>query len=147
MTVSGHNEISPGIVLFDGLCHLCSGWVRFVFHRDKQARIRFAPLQSNIAKEFMEKLDVSANSLETIVYIESDKAYIKSTAVLKVLKRLRFPWPILAIGLIIPRPLRDWMYDVIARRRYRWFGQREVCMMPNEELKTDAHQVDTQQRQ
>ena len=70
MTVSGHNEISPGIVLFDGLCHLCSGWVRFVFHRDKQARIRFAPLQSNIAKEFMEKLDVSANSLETIVYIE-----------------------------------------------------------------------------
>ncbi len=118
------------IVLFDGECNLCNRSVQFIIRRDRRGRFKFAPLQWAIAKQLTERTE-SAGSM---LLIENGKTHRESTAALRICKNLRFPWPILSALIVIPRPIRDFAYRWIARNRYRWFGKREACMVPTEEL-------------
>jgi predicted DCC family thiol-disulfide oxidoreductase YuxK len=118
-------------VLFDGVCNLCNGAVRFILARDPAARFQFASLQSEAARRL---LGENAPE-ETIVLREGGKIYSQSTAALRIARELRFPWPLLYAFIVVPRPLRDAIYDWVARHRYQWFGKREVCMVPMPEVR------------
>jgi len=130
------NEIAPySTVLFDGHCNLCSGSVKFIVRRDPQRRFRFAPLQSAIGAEIVERFGRESRDLSSILLLEGDRLYDRSSAALRIARGLRFLWPILSVGLLIPAPIRDWIYSWIARNRYRWFGKTEACMMPTDDLR------------
>ena len=122
------------IILFDGVCNLCSGAVQFVIERDPAARFRFAALQSPVAARLMESTRIG-DRLDSIVLVEDGRVWTQSTAALRIARRLRFPWPVAYAMIVVPRPLRDWIYNLVARNRYRWFGQREACMVPTPALR------------
>ena len=124
-----------GTILFDGVCNLCNGFVRFVIARDPAARFRFAPLTSPAATPVLRQAGVSLPLPDSIVFIEDGQAYVRSDAALRIARGLRFPWPLLYGFVIVPRVIRDGIYDVIAARRYRWFGRRDACMVPTPELR------------
>lgn len=123
------------VLLFDGICNLCNGAVNFVIERDKKAVLKFAPLQSEEAKKLLEKLDLSLNEMKSFILIENKKSYLKSTAVLRVCRYLKDPWPLMYGFIIVPKFIRDGIYTWIARNRYRWFGKKETCMIPTPELR------------
>jgi len=122
-------EDSP-VILFDGVCNLCTGSVQFVIERDSRRQFRFASLQSAAA----ERLLGSRDQLESMVLVAGGKVYRKSTAALLIARRLDGLWPLLAAFLVIPKFLRDAVYDWIGSRRYRMFGKRDVCWTPKPEL-------------
>ena len=124
----------PATILFDGVCNLCNGFVRFVIERDSGAHFRFAALSSPAAGRLLADAGVKPPLPDTIILIQDGAVYYRSDAPLRIARGLRFPWP-LAYGLVVvPRFIRDRVYDVIAARRYRWFGRREACMVPTPEL-------------
>ena len=122
-----------GIVLFDGLCHLCDGAVRFILKRERAAELKFAPLQSDFGKSLLQKYGYSPNYLDGLILIESNRAHDRSSACLRIAGKLNFPWRLLFPLLIIPKPLRDFIYGNIAAVRYRWFGKKESCSLPHGE--------------
>ena len=124
------------IILFDGVCNLCNGAITFIIQRDKKDIFRYAPLQSEIGKELAAKHHIDLDKVDSIILVSEDKAYAKSTAALRIAKQLSAGWPLLAVFLILPRFLRDGVYDFIARNRYKWFGKKEACMIPTPELKS-----------
>nr|WP_269847036.1 DCC1-like thiol-disulfide oxidoreductase family protein [Paenibacillus sonchi] len=121
--------------MIDGVCHLCQGLVRFIIPRDPQGRILFAPLQSEISRKLMNDSGLVPGQLSTVVLLENGVCYTESAAVLRIARRLRFPWPAAYLFIIIPRPLRDALYRLVARNRYRWFGRDEQCMVPTPEIR------------
>ena len=121
------------IVLFDGVCNLCNGAVQFLLRRDRRRRFRFAALQSAAGRALLEQHGLPTETLETLVVLESGKARLRSAAALHLARRLPWPWPLLAVFTILPRPLRDALYAFVARHRYRWFGRRESCRLPSAE--------------
>jgi predicted DCC family thiol-disulfide oxidoreductase YuxK len=122
------------VLLFDGVCTLCNGFVRFVIERDPAGRFQFAPLQSAAAARL---LGATARPLpDSLVLLEDGRLFTRSTAALRVARGLRFPWPLAYVFVAVPRPVRDWVYDAVARNRYRWFGRREICMVPTPELRS-----------
>ena len=124
------------LVLFDGVCNLCNGFVQFVIERDPAARFQFGALQSDAAQRLLASAGWSSpETPETVVLLEDGRVFTRSTAALRIVRRLSFPWPLAYGFILIPRPLRDAIYDSIARRRYRWFGRREQCMMPTPGLR------------
>lgn len=126
------------IVLFDGVCNLCSGVVRFLIARDPHARFRFAPLQSDAARRACAEVGATppaAVEPDTIIVIVNGRALERSDAALAIASRLPFPWPMFGVFRILPRALRDWLYRFVAKNRYRWFGKSETCMMPTPELR------------
>jgi predicted DCC family thiol-disulfide oxidoreductase YuxK len=124
------------VVLFDGVCNLCSGWVQFLLRRDPGGRFRFASLQSDIGRELARRHGLSAGAMDSVVLIEGDRAYERSTAVLRICRLLPGAWPALAVFRIVPAAVRDWVYDRVAANRYRWFGRREACWLPAAEWRT-----------
>jgi predicted DCC family thiol-disulfide oxidoreductase YuxK len=118
------------VVLFDGVCRLCSGWVRFLIRFDRERRFRLAPVQSPEGQAILEWYGLPTDHYETVLLVEGARLSTKSTAVLRVMGGLPFPWWLAAIGRIVPRRIRDWLYDRIARNRYRLFGRREACLRP-----------------
>ena len=124
-----------GTILFDGVCNLCNGFVRFVVARDPEARFRFAALTSPAAAENLRQAGVTAPIPDSMVLVEDGRVYFRSDAPLRISRRLRFPWPLLYGFIVVPRFIRDRVYDIIAARRYRWFGRRDVCMVPTPELR------------
>jgi len=124
-----------GVVLFDGVCNLCNSTVSFLIKRDKNKIFRFAHLQSETARSLLEKHQLEGKGVDSIVYIEKEKSYIKSTAVLKILRHLKQPYPLLYIFIIIPLFMRNAAYNLIANNRYRWFGKYDNCIVPTDELK------------
>lgn len=123
------------IVLFDGVCNLCNGAITFIIKRDKKDVFRYAPLQSKVGKELAAKHHIDLDRVDSIILVREDKAYAKSTAALRIAKQLSAGWPVLAVFLILPRFLRDAVYDFIARNRYKWFGKKDACMIPTPELR------------
>src|SRR5262249_43935000 len=124
------------IVLFDGVCNLCSSSVQFVLKKEKEPRLKFASLQSETGKQLLKKYQVDSSKVDSIVFIKNDKAYIKSGAALRLTTYLRGLYPALYGFLIIPPFIRNWFYDWIAAHRYKWFGKTEACMIPNPELRS-----------
>jgi predicted DCC family thiol-disulfide oxidoreductase YuxK len=123
------------IVLFDGVCNLCNGAVIFMIKRDREDRIRFAALQSDVGKRLVTKYRIDTKNVDSIIFIDGDKAYDKSSAALHIAFYLKSLYPLLYGLLIVPRTIRDGVYDYIARNRYSWYGKKESCMIPTPELK------------
>lgn len=119
------------VILFDGDCSMCSAVVRFVLRRDPSpGQFRFASLQSDAGQRLLEAHRLPTGEFDSFVLIDHGTVSLRSSAALGVVRRLGFPWSLLAIGVIVPRPLRDALYRWVARNRYRWFGRLESCMVP-----------------
>ena len=121
------------IVLFDGVCHLCDRAVRFILKRERTEELKFAPLQSDSGKLLLQKYGYPSNYLDGLILIENNRAHDRSSACLRIVVKLNFPWNLLFPLLIIPKPLRDFIYGMIASVRYRWFGKKESCSLPQGE--------------
>jgi predicted DCC family thiol-disulfide oxidoreductase YuxK len=130
------------ILLFDGVCNVCEWTVCFVVPRDPQGRFRFASLQSNAAGRLLRQAGLPLDQVDTVVLIEGERVSLRSTAILRVLRRLVFPWPLLYPLILVPRALRDRAYDAFAARRYRWFGKQDTCLVPGPDLATRFLEVD-----
>lgn len=128
------NENKP-IILFDGVCNLCNSSVQFVLKRDKQGLFRFASLQSDAGRIFLERHGLPTDDFNSFILVEGEKVYSRSTAALKVTSRLDGGWKLLGIFWVVPSFIRDIVYDFIAKNRYRFFGKREHCMLPRPEWK------------
>lgn len=125
------------LILFDGVCNLCNSSVQYVINHDKQNRFLFAPLQSDIGEAIIDKFNIDRSKTDSILlYSEDQGLAIKSTAALKIAKHLGFPRNLLSVFIIIPPFIRNWVYDYIAKNRYKWYGKREECMIPTPELKS-----------
>jgi predicted DCC family thiol-disulfide oxidoreductase YuxK len=124
------------IILFDGVCNLCSGVVHFLIRRDPKGKFRFASLQSEAGLALLKQVHINSGQIDTIVVIEGDRCYTRSAAALRIAKHLPGLWPVLYIGILIPTPLRNKLYDWVARNRYRWFGRKEQCMLPTPAIKS-----------
>lgn len=129
---------SQRVVMFDGICNLCSGFVQVLLKLDKNEKFLFCALQSEKGKELLQKSSRDKNILspDTVIYIRNDKCLDRSSAALYILKDLGGIISIFSIFLIIPKPLRDLVYKVIAKYRYRLFGRKETCMIPTPELES-----------
>ena len=121
------------VILFDGICNLCNNSVQFILKYEKEETFKFAPLQSDVAKKILAPFQQQAIT-DSVLLIENGKLYQQSTAALRIAKRLKYFWVLFPL-IYIPKWIRDPVYDWIARNRYRWFGTRESCMMPDENQK------------
>jgi predicted DCC family thiol-disulfide oxidoreductase YuxK len=126
--------VAKSVILFDGVCNLCNAWVQFVIERDPGARFAFATLGSDAANALLGSRQWVPTS-DSIILVEKDAIYDQSTAALRIVRRLSGAWPLAAVFLVVPKVLRDAVYRVIARNRYRWFGRRDACMVPTPELR------------
>ena len=122
------------IILFDGLCVFCNSAVNFVLKRDNAKKYKFVSLQSPIGIELCEQHNVDTNEIDSIILIKNGKTYVKSAAILEILKDMPIGWRLLRIGIILPRFIRDWLYDVIAKYRYKIFGKKDELAVPSEDL-------------
>lgn len=130
-----HDDVKDqpqAIILFDGVCNLCNRMVDVVIRHDPADRFAFASLQSEHGKALARDHGIDTEALSSMVLIESGQAYLRSTAALRVYRRLRGPLRLLWPFIAVPRPIRDAVYNFIAKHRYRWFGEREVCRLPTE---------------
>lgn len=126
--------MNQAIILFDGVCNLCNGFVQFVIKRDVKNRFLFASLQSEEGKGLIRKEGDGREQIKTIVLIENGIFYKRSTAVLKICKHLAGSIKLVYVFTIIPAFIRDILYKIIARKRYAWFGKRNECMVPTPDL-------------
>ena len=122
------------ILFFDGVCNLCSGTVRWIIKRDKRGVFRFAPLQGETGAAFLRVHGLCTDAHDTFIYFRDGKVLDRSTAALHVVRDLGFPWNMVYPLIIVPRFLRDAVYKLIARNRYRWFGRQDSCMVPTPEV-------------
>lgn len=130
------NPPDAPIILFDGVCHLCSASVRFVIRRDPHARCRFLPIQSGRGREIYRAHGLDPEKPDTLLVLAGGKVLLRSDAAIAIGRELGFPWSIASVGRILPRSLRDALYDFIAQRRYRWFGKDASCLVPTPEVRS-----------
>lgn len=129
------NNRQHSIILFDGVCNLCNNTINFIIRHDKNDIFKFAPLQSSVSDELLRSFPLSQNKLDSIVLLENGKKYTQSSAALRIAKKLSGGYPILYGLMIIPKFVRDWVYSIIAKNRYKWFGKKDSCMIPTPELR------------
>jgi predicted DCC family thiol-disulfide oxidoreductase YuxK len=129
------NTLDEPILLFDGVCHFCNHTVQFVIRHDKREKFRFAALQSSSGQKLLKKFDLPTNDFDSFVMITNNTFYTKSTAALQVCLVLGGLWRILYVLKVLPKPLRDGIYTILAKNRYKWFGKEESCMIPSPELR------------
>ena len=123
------------IIIFDGVCSLCEFSVRFIVKNDRQARFRFVSAQSERGKDLQRSCGVDTLKDGTVILLEHDQVHIKSDAALHIAKNLDGAWRLLYILRFIPKPVREYFYAIISKNRYRWFGKRDECLLPDENLK------------
>ncbi len=121
------------IVLFDGVCYLCSGWASFLLKYDRRALFRLASVQSEAGQAILHYHGFPTDVYETMVYVEAGTAFTKSTAFLKIIGQLPYPWAALRFLAVVPLAIRDWLYDRVALNRYTLFGRRRECFVPDPE--------------
>jgi len=125
--------VPDGLVLFDGVCVLCAGWVRFLLERDRAEFFRFTPIQSPYGRALAQRLGINAEMPETNAVIVGGRAHFKADSAMQALASLpRWRW--VRIFSVLPRRVRDWLYDRVARNRYQLFGRTEACMVPTPEI-------------
>ena len=124
------------IVLFDGVCNLCSGFVQFVYPRDPERKYRFASLQSDVGQALLAEHDLPTDELESIVLIEDGESYVKSAAVIQIATGLGGGYRLLSPFRYVPAAVRDRVYDFVADHRYKWFGKKDRCMMPSGDVQS-----------
>lgn len=121
------------IILFDGVCNFCNSSVNFIIDNDKNDVFRFASLQSESGQKYLKEFNLPLDKFSTIVLIDNEKYFIRTTAALLIAKNLKLPYNLLYIFIIVPPLIRNIFYDIIAHYRYRWFGKKDVCRIPTEE--------------
>ena len=134
-TVNDVRHIPENLILFDGVCNLCSALVQFVIRNDQAAKFRFATIQSEIGKEIFQSHGLDASDLQTFVFIADGRMFVRSDAAIEVVSRFGGGWRTFKIFRFVPRMVRDAIYSIIARNRYRWFGRKEVCMVPTADIR------------
>jgi len=128
------NSSEPKILLFDGVCNLCNRFVQFTIRRDPKGRFKFASLQSESGQALLQKLGLPRDDFRTFVLVKGEKYFLRSTAALRVLRELGGVWELFYVFIFIPRPLRDFIYGIISKSRYRIFGKRDSCMIPTPDI-------------
>ena len=123
------------LVIFDGVCNLCAHSVKFILDHEAGQTLRFTPLQSPAGARFMRELGLDPGDAKTIVLIADGRPYMRSDAAIRISQYFDGAWKLLGMIRIVPRPIRDWAYDIVARNRYRWFGRFDTCMVPTPQLK------------
>ena len=129
------NKTKQSILLFDGVCNLCISTVNFIIKRDSKEKFKFTTLQSESGQALIKKFGLPTNDFNSIVFISRGKYFLKSTAVLHILKELGGVWKLCYVFIIFPRPFRNFIYRIIANTRYRIFGKRDICIIPTPETK------------
>ncbi|WP_404452205.1 thiol-disulfide oxidoreductase DCC family protein [Virgibacillus necropolis] len=122
------------VILFDGECNFCDHSVQFIIKRDKKAIYKFASIQSDIGQKILKNFNVPEN-IDSLILVEGNKCYFKSSAALRICKNLKGGWKLLYCFLSIPKLVRDYFYDIIAKNRYKWFGKKDACMLPSPEMR------------
>lgn len=130
-----NTDTNSPILLFDGVCNLCNASVQWVIRRDPKGIFRFAPLQSETGQSLLRQSGLSSEHFDTVVLVDGDRIFTRSDAALEIASRIGGLWSLLAVFRLVPRPIRNAVYDWIARHRYRWFGKTEACMIPRPEWK------------
>jgi predicted DCC family thiol-disulfide oxidoreductase YuxK len=134
MTTTAITSTAP-VLLFDGVCNLCNAAVNWVIDHDEAGRVRLGALQSDAGQALLAQVGLTGDYLDSLVLIEGGQAYVRSDAALRLAAHLNAPWSYARALLAIPRPVRDAVYDVIAKNRYAWFGKRESCRVPTPALR------------
>ena len=129
------NNEQRAILLFDGVCNLCNASVQWVLKHDRKGIFKFAALQSETGQAILKKFEFSQENFDTVILVDGERIFTRSDAPLEIVRRLGGAWSLLAVFKIIPRSVRNAVYDWIARNRYRWFGKKEECMLPRPEWK------------
>jgi predicted DCC family thiol-disulfide oxidoreductase YuxK len=128
-------QIPNNLVLFDGVCNLCTASVQFIIRHDRAGIFYFAPLQSDIGREICQSRGLDPAAVETFMLISGGTVLVRSDAAIEVVSRFGGAWKLVTIFRLIPRVARDWIYSTIARNRYRWFGRTDACMIPAPDVK------------
>ena len=123
------------VLLFDGECNLCNYWVDLVIARDPDGSVKLAPLQSRAADQLLQKSDCRSGDRDSVIFLDQYGCYERSDAVLRLAGYLNGPMRLLRAGVLVPRFFRDRLYDFVARKRYRWFGRRSQCRLPDPAVK------------
>lgn len=123
------------LILFDGVCNFCNYWVRFALKRDQKQKLLFGTLQGKTAQTVLPLHGINEKEIASVVFIENGKLWQNSSAVLRICMHLSGAWKLFYAFMIIPAPIRDFIYRIIAQNRYRWFGKRENCMVPDASIK------------
>jgi len=122
------------VILFDGVCNLCSRSVQFILKRDKEKKFLFASLQSNYGQELLKKFNLSTDTFNSFILYQDEKIHTRSTAALRMFQQLK-GWKWVKILRLVPKFIRDGVYNLIARNRYKWFGKKDECWLPTPDLK------------
>ncbi|WP_421938734.1 thiol-disulfide oxidoreductase DCC family protein [Pedobacter sp.] len=123
------------VIFFDGVCNLCNSAVQFVIRHDQKDHFSFSPLQGEFASAILPEFDIIPYKLNSILLLDEGRLYTKSSAALRITKKLSGLWPLLYGLIVIPKVIRDWFYDIIAKNRYKWWGKQESCWLPMPALK------------
>jgi predicted DCC family thiol-disulfide oxidoreductase YuxK len=123
------------LVLFDGVCNMCNGFVHFIIPRDRKDSFRFGSLQSGKVVELLLTYGHTSTELSTVVLIEHGQIFTSSTAVLRIARRMGGPWALFYVFVVLPKFFRDSIYNLVGRNRYRWFGKKDACLIPRPEWK------------
>jgi len=130
-TLTGLSRGAP-VMVYDGACNLCHGWVRFALKRDRKDRLKFLAAQSPLGQEFLKRNRLPAQTFDSFYLVENAVILHKSVGFLSLVQYLRWPWPWLAVFSVVPARLLDRLYDLIAQNRYRWFGRRDLCLVADQ---------------
>jgi predicted DCC family thiol-disulfide oxidoreductase YuxK len=134
MTAANNHE--RHIVVFDGVCNFCNGWVNFIIKRDPKGIFAFAPRQTPFAEELLRQYQIHDPDMGTVILHKNQRVFTASSAALEIAKDLKGFWPLLILLKIVPRGIRDYCYRVVARNRYNWFGKKAQCMTPMPQVKS-----------
>ena len=126
---------NKGLILFDGVCNFCNSSVNFIIKNDKTDHFRFLPIQSERGKKIVTEYNLDPENLQTVILLEQGRIYTRSTAALRIARKLSGGWKLMYGFVIVPSVVRDFFYNIIARNRYKWWGQRDSCMIPTPEVK------------
>jgi predicted DCC family thiol-disulfide oxidoreductase YuxK len=130
-----NTEATKKIILFDGVCNLCNSSVQFIIRHDKKNQFLFGSLQGEAGQRYLKEFNLTTDILNSFLLIEGDKVYTHSAAALRVLKYLQNGWQLFYAFIIVPKFIRDGVYNFISKNRYKWFGKKEECWIPTPELK------------
>ena len=133
-------KLTNPIVLFDGVCNFCNTSVKFILAYNREENLHFAPLQSNFGKQLLEQYGLSSQNINTVVFIENGEVFTKSSASFQIAYHLIYPWKTLYFFRHIPRNITNWVYELIAKNRYSWFGKKDQCMIPKPEWRERFHE-------
>jgi len=124
------------VILFDGVCNLCNASVNWLIYHDKKNMFKYSSLQSTFGQRAIQQRNLTGNYMDTVVFIDEGKVYIRSDAALQILKYTGGIYSLAVVFFIVPRFVRDFFYRIVANNRYRWFGKQESCRVPTPELKS-----------